>query len=52
MISRECALDIPKKELVDMYKDATHDKMGFLLFDLDASPDSKYRKNLDEYYEV
>jgi ABC-type dipeptide/oligopeptide/nickel transport system ATPase component len=52
MISRECSLDIPKKELIDMYKDATQDKMGFLLFDLDASPEKKFRKNFDEYFEV
>lgn len=52
MISRECSLDIPKKELIDMYKDATQDKMGFLLFDLDASPEKKFRKNFDEYFEI
>lgn len=52
MITRECSLDIPKKELVDMYKDATKEKMGFLLFDLDAPPEKKFRKNFDEYYEV
>jgi hypothetical protein len=52
MISRECSLDIPKKELIDMYKDATKDKMGFLLFDLDAPAEKKFRKNFDEYFEV
>ncbi len=52
MISRECSLDIPKKELVDMYKDATKDKMGFLLIDLDGTPEKKFRKNFDEYYEM
>jgi len=51
MISRECSLDIPKKELIDMYKDAIKDKMGFLLFDLDA-PDKKFRKGFTEYYEI
>jgi hypothetical protein len=52
MISRECSLDIPKKDLTEMYKDATKDKMGFLLFDLDAPPEKKFRKNFDEYFEV
>ena len=52
MISRECSLDIPKKDLVEMYEDATKDKMGFLLFDMDAEKDKKYRKGFDEYYEL
>ena len=52
MISRECSLDIPKKELIDMYQDATKDKMGFLLFDLDAPPEKKFRKGFMEYYEI
>jgi hypothetical protein len=51
MISRECSLDMPKKDLVDMYKDATTDKLGFLMFDLDAS-DRKFRKGFQEYYEL
>lgn len=52
MISRECSLDLPKKVLVDMYKDATKDKVGFLLIDCDGEEDKKFRKNFDEYYEL
>jgi hypothetical protein len=52
MISRECSLDLPKKTLVDMYKDATKDKVGFLMFDCDADEGRKFRKNFDEYYEI
>jgi len=52
MITRECSLDVPIKELIDMYKDATKEKMSFLLFDLDAPPEKKFRKNFDEYYEI
>ena len=52
LISRECSLDIPKKDLVEMYEDAIKDKMGFLLFDLDGDKDKKYRKNFIEYYEI
>ena len=50
LISRECSLDIPKKELVDMYEDATKDKMGFLLIDMDGDKDKKFRKNFTEYF--
>ena len=52
MISRECALDMPKKQLIEMYEDATKDKMGFILFDLDGDKDKKFRKNWEEYYEL
>jgi ABC-type dipeptide/oligopeptide/nickel transport system ATPase component len=52
LISRECSLDIPKKELVEMYDDATKDKMGFVLIDMDGDKDKKFRKNWDEYYEI
>jgi ABC-type dipeptide/oligopeptide/nickel transport system ATPase component len=52
MISRECALDMPKKQLIEMYEDATKDKMGFIMFDLDGDKEKKYRKNFTEYYEL
>jgi ABC-type dipeptide/oligopeptide/nickel transport system ATPase component len=50
LISRECSLDIPKKDLVEMYQEATKDKTGFILFDLDADKDKKYRKGFYEYF--
>jgi ABC-type dipeptide/oligopeptide/nickel transport system ATPase component len=52
LIARECSLDIPKKELVDMYKDATKDKMCFLLMDMDGDNDKRFRKGFTEYYEI
>ena len=52
LISRECSLDIPKKTLVELYEDATKDKMGFLLMDMDAEKDKRFRKNFTEYYEI
>jgi ABC-type dipeptide/oligopeptide/nickel transport system ATPase component len=52
MISRECSLDVPKKDLVEMYDDATKDKMGFVLIDMEGDKDKKFRKNWDEYYEI
>ena len=52
LIARECSLDIPKKELMDMYKDATKDKMGFLLMDMDGDSDKRFRKGFTEYYEI
>ena len=52
MISRECSLDLPRKTLIDMYKDATKEKIGFLMFDCDADEGKKFRKNFDSYYEI
>jgi hypothetical protein len=52
MISRECSLDLPKKQLMEMYEDATKDKMGFVMFDLDGDKEKRYRKNFDAYYDL
>jgi len=51
MISREYDLGIDKKQLTSMYNDATKDKKGFLLIDLEGDPNKKFRKNFDEYYD-
>ena len=51
MISREYDLGIDKQTLTDMYKDATKDKKGFLMIDLDGDQNKKFRKNFDEYYD-
>ena len=52
MISREYDLGIDKKLLTDMYRNATKDKQGFLLIDLEGDPNERFRKNFDEYYDV
>jgi hypothetical protein len=51
MISREYDLGIDKKGLTQMYNDATKDKKGFLLIDLEGDPNKRFRKNFDEYYD-
>jgi ABC-type dipeptide/oligopeptide/nickel transport system ATPase component len=52
MIARECSLGIDKKQLTDIYRDATKKKEDFLLIDLDGDPDEKFRKGFDEVYEI
>ena len=52
MISREYDLGIDKKLLTNIYQDATKDKQGFLLVDLEGNPNERFRKNFDEYYDV
>jgi ABC-type dipeptide/oligopeptide/nickel transport system ATPase component len=52
MISREYDLGLDKKDLIQIYEDATNEKMGFLLIDLEANPKEKFRKNFDEIYEI
>jgi hypothetical protein len=52
MIVRECSLGIDKKQLKNIYDDATENKQSFLLIDLEGNKDSKFRKNWDEIYEI
>jgi ABC-type dipeptide/oligopeptide/nickel transport system ATPase component len=52
MISREYDLGLDKKDLIEIYEDATKEKMGFLMIDLEANPKEKFRKNFDEIYEI
>jgi ABC-type dipeptide/oligopeptide/nickel transport system ATPase component len=52
MIARECSLGIDKKQLTDIYRDATKKKEDFLMIDLDGEPDEKFRKGFDEVYEI
>jgi hypothetical protein len=35
-----------------MYEDATKDQKHFLLIDINAKPDERFRKNFDELYEI
>jgi ABC-type dipeptide/oligopeptide/nickel transport system ATPase component len=53
MIARECALDIPKERLIQMYREATKDRMNFIMFDLDAPDEEKFRNGFAlEYFSV
>lgn len=52
MICRECSLGLDKKDLKKIYDDATLTKQDFLLLDLDAEPNMRFRKNLDSVYDI
>ena len=52
MIMREYSLGVDKKEMRDIYEDATSDKMGFMLLDLEGPKDKRFRSGLNEYYVV
>jgi DNA polymerase III delta prime subunit len=51
-IMREASLGIDKKELKAIYQDATKDKMGFLMIDLDGPKEQRFRSGFDEIYDV
>lgn len=52
MICRECSLGIDKKQLKDIYDDATQSKQDFLLIDLEGNKDERFRKNLNQIFVV
>lgn len=52
MICRECSLGIDKKQLKEIYDDATQTKQGFLLIDLDSNTNERFRKNFDSVYQI
>jgi ABC-type dipeptide/oligopeptide/nickel transport system ATPase component len=52
MIGREYDLGMDKKVLTNMYEDATKDRQGFLLIDLDEPIQKRFRKNFDELYVI
>lgn len=50
-IMREYSLGVDKNILQDIYEDAIKDnKQDFLLVDIDAEPDKRFRKNFEDYY--
>jgi hypothetical protein len=51
-IMREYSVGIDKIELKKIYEHATADKQNFLLVDLDAPPEDKFRKNFNEVYDI
>ena len=52
MIGREYDLGIDKKELIEMYKYATKEKSDFSLIDLEGEPNERFRKNLNEVFDI
>ena len=52
MIAREFDVGISKETLANIYKEATKSKMDFLMMDLEAPPEDRFRKNFDEIFEL
>jgi GTPase SAR1 family protein len=52
MILREYSLGVDKKIFKQVYDDATSDKMGFLLLDLEGDKEKRFRSGFNEYYVI
>ena len=52
MIMREYSLGVDKKEMKEMYDDATSDKQGFLMLDLEGDKEKRFRSGFNDYYET
>ena len=52
MIMREYDLGIERPQLIEMYKEATKEKAGFLMIDLEGDEGKKFRKDFDGYFDV
>jgi GTPase SAR1 family protein len=52
MIMREYSLGVDKKEMKEMYDDATSDKQGFLMLDLEGDKEKRFRSGFSDYYET
>ena len=52
LILSEFELGITKDQMMEMYENATKEKFSFLLIDVEASKEKKFRKNFLEIYEV
>jgi MinD-like ATPase involved in chromosome partitioning or flagellar assembly len=48
----EYTLGVEKDQLKEIYENATHDKKDFLLVDLDAPVENRFRKNFNQIYDV
>ena len=52
-ILREYSLGVDKKQLLKIYEASTQDnKQDFLLVDLDAEPQDRFRKNFNDIYDI
>jgi hypothetical protein len=52
MILREYSLGVDKKIFKEVYDDATSDKMGFLLLDLEGPKEKRFRSGFNDFYVV
>jgi len=52
LILSEFGLGITKEELLDLYKYATREKFSPLVIDMEADPDQRFRKGLDEVIQI
>lgn len=52
LIMSEYSLGIDKQELKDIYESATTEKQDFLMVDLEAPPNDRFRKNFTEVFDV
>jgi ABC-type dipeptide/oligopeptide/nickel transport system ATPase component len=52
MIMREYSLGVDKKEMKEMYDDATSDKQGFLMLDLEGDKEKRFRSGFNDFYET
>ena len=51
-IMNDFSYDFDKKFIKEMYEDTTKDQKHFLLIDINAKPEDKFRKNFDEVFEL
>jgi hypothetical protein len=51
-IMREYSLGIDKNKFKELYESATDTKQNFLLVDLDAPPEDRFRKNFNEIFDL
>ena len=52
LILSEFELGVTKSELMELYDDATKEKFSFLLVDVEAETQRKFRRNFLEIYEI
>ena len=52
MIMNDFSYTMDKKFVKEMYEDATKDQKDFLLIDINAKPDERFRKSFQEIYEI
>jgi len=53
MILSECSLGVDKKELANIFKDATKEKFGFIKINLDTPDENKkFSHNWNDYYKI
>jgi hypothetical protein len=49
---REYSLGVDKGEMKKIYDASTDTKQNFLMVDLEEAPESRFRKNFNEIYDI